>query len=461
MVAAGIVAFIAYHGIAAWNTHEGWNTYTFDLGVFDQGMWLMSRFKNPFVTLMGRNLFGDHTSFILIPLVPLYWIAPSVKVLLFVQVAAVGMGAWPVFLIARDLIRDERIAAALAGAFLLQPVVAWAAADQFHPDAFEIPLLLFALWFMIHRRWPGFYAFVGLALLVKEDVPLLTLALGLYVAVRHSRRVGLVTAGVSIGYFAFALAVLHHFNGVGTLNGWRIPFGGIGGLLETTVRHPGSLLAYLVGEGRPWYLWQLVGPLALLPLFAVGEMLIAFVPIASNVISTFAYQHDIEHHYGTLIVPVLMLATAFAIARLDPPAIRVDLTALIVVAAIAGTMAWGPKLFHPAFGGEVDVPDGDAIHQAIEVIPPDASVAAYYRFTPHMDHRVEIYELTNPFRAAYWGTGDLDGMRLPAADTVEYVIVPTLALEGDDFVAVRRELSRSFEIVYDRGGVQVFRRAGS
>jgi uncharacterized membrane protein len=52
----------------------------------------MSRFKTPFVTLMGRNLMGDHTSFILVLLVPLYWFAPGVGVLLFSQSAVIDPG---------------------------------------------------------------------------------------------------------------------------------------------------------------------------------------------------------------------------------------------------------------------------------------------------------------------------------------------------------------------------------
>ena len=42
----------------------------FDLGIFDQGIWLLSRFKSPFVTIMGLNLFGDHASYILLLLRP-------------------------------------------------------------------------------------------------------------------------------------------------------------------------------------------------------------------------------------------------------------------------------------------------------------------------------------------------------------------------------------------------------
>ena len=44
----------------------------FDVSIFDQGVWLLSRFQEPFVTVRGLDLFADHSSYILIPLVPLY-----------------------------------------------------------------------------------------------------------------------------------------------------------------------------------------------------------------------------------------------------------------------------------------------------------------------------------------------------------------------------------------------------
>src|SRR5947199_2031923 len=62
--------------------HRGYGTSAFDIGLYDQGLWLLSHFKAPFVTLMGRNLFGDHTSFTLLLLVPLYWIHPDPSTLL-------------------------------------------------------------------------------------------------------------------------------------------------------------------------------------------------------------------------------------------------------------------------------------------------------------------------------------------------------------------------------------------
>jgi len=37
------------------------NFVDFDMSIFHQGIWLISRFHVPFVTVRGLNLFGDHT----------------------------------------------------------------------------------------------------------------------------------------------------------------------------------------------------------------------------------------------------------------------------------------------------------------------------------------------------------------------------------------------------------------
>jgi len=82
--------------------HRGLNTSAYDFGLYDQGIWLLSRFESPFVTLMGRNLFGDHTSFILILLVPFYWFISSSSFLFVVQSMMIAAGAIPIFFYARQ-----------------------------------------------------------------------------------------------------------------------------------------------------------------------------------------------------------------------------------------------------------------------------------------------------------------------------------------------------------------------
>ena len=44
------------------------------MGIFDQGIWLLSRFKDPFVTIRGLEYFGNHVNVTTVLLVPFYWL---------------------------------------------------------------------------------------------------------------------------------------------------------------------------------------------------------------------------------------------------------------------------------------------------------------------------------------------------------------------------------------------------
>lgn len=462
LVAGATVAYVWLFSYWTMRHHDGFGTGAFDFGLYDQGVWLLSRFKRPFVTLMGRHLFGDHTSFILLPLVPVYWILPSAKVLLFAQAAALGLGAVPTFLLAREKIRNEWLAAVVAIAYLLHPTVGHINLEQFHPDVFEVPLLLFAFWFMARHRWTGYFVCVGAALLVKEDVALLTFLLGIYVAVRHDRRIGMITSLASLLAMAAALWwILPMYNGVGSLNAWRVPFGGLGGFLRTALVHPGRVIAYGTSDGRPWYLWQMFSPLALLPLLAPRVLFIGAAALAANVFSTFGYQYDIHYHYGTLVLPVLIAGTIFAIAKSRSMAGRQVTVGLLLASTLVTAHLWGPTPLgrHEAV---IASPNGNSvphIKKAISMIPDDAAVSAFYGYVPHVDHREEIYMFPNPFQASHWGTFKQEGQPLPQAATVDFILVPT-RLDAEP-QAIFNRVRVDFEVLYEAGNVTlVKRRAG-
>jgi uncharacterized membrane protein len=455
VVTASYITFFSYVTV---RNHYGFGTFSFDLGIFDQGVWLLSRFKTPFITLLGLNLFGDHTSFILFLLVPLYWIFPSAAVLLVTQAAALGVGALPTFLIARHKLQSERLALGVAVAYLINPVIAWTNLEQFHPDSFEVPLALFAIYFMLRRKWTWFAVFVAALLLVKEDVFLLTVTLGLYVAVYFDRRVGLLTALASIAWFALAFRViLPALNGVGTLDSWRLTgeFGSIGGLFIAAVTHPWRVAAVALGPGRPWYLWQLLAPLALLPLLSPGLLIVAAGPLLSNTLSSFGYQHDIRYHYSTLIIPVLVCAAILGIGRFPSPRVRAGFVGLLAASALVTCYLWGPfgrNAFRPADPGR---PEAAAERHAIALIPPQASVSGTYFLTPHLDYREHVYDFPNPWRASYWAG---NGTPLPDPGTIDYVVVAPRVMDDDSRRVFDSLQSRDFQTIYRSHGIVVLRR---
>ncbi|MEM1333762.1 MAG: DUF2079 domain-containing protein, partial [Actinomycetota bacterium] len=188
LFAAAVLGYVWYFSVRSLNNHHALGTSTYDSALYDQGVWLLSRFEEPFVTLMGRNLFGDHTSFVLLFLVPIYWVFPGAGVLFIAQSVAIGAGAIPVFLYGRKRLGNEWYALFAAFAYLVHPAVGWTNLENFHPDGFLGAFVGFAIYAALERRWRMYAVFVVLSLLVKEDASLVVVPLGVWVALQRDRR---------------------------------------------------------------------------------------------------------------------------------------------------------------------------------------------------------------------------------------------------------------------------------
>lgn len=455
-IAAAYAISLSYWSI---RNQRGFLTFGFDVGIFDQGVWLLSKFDVPFVTVRGLNLFGDHTSFILLLLVPFYWVFETADVLYIAQSLALGSGAVLVFLIAREKLRSEPASAIFALAYLLQPALGWTNLENFHPDSFEVPLVLLCLFLMIKQRWRWFLLSVILLLLVKEDVAVLTVPLGLYVARFHNRRAGLATVVLSVVWFLLAFyVVIPAFNPAGPLYASRLALGGITGTLEALVTRPFDVIRLVVSENKPWFLLQLIAPLAALSLVGWRVGLIAAGTLLVNLLSTFPYQYSIQYHYTTLIVPVLVAAAIFGVAGLRTVRGRTRMSAVVLAAAGTGAFLWGPLPWTRDPGPIGDPSSAFAVdaRRAIATIPATASVAVLPSLVPHLSQRQEIFEFPNPWRATNWGDSSADGERLSYAGSVDYLIVPPNLSPQDRSLV--QEVTDDFEVELTTDNLVVYRR---
>lgn len=434
-----VAAYTAYFTAITLDVHHGTGTSAYDFGLYDQGIWLMSRFKAPFVTLMGRNLMGDHTSFILVLLVPLYWIWPSAGVLFFTQALFIGLGAVPVFLLARKLLRHDAYALAMAAAYLLHPAVGWTNRENFHPDAYIAVFVGFAIYAAIERKWRMYALFVVLALLVKEDASLVLVPLGIWVAVKRDRKIGLISV---VGCLSFMLAamflVMRSLIGVPTRNGWRIPFGGPMGVIKTAFTNPLAVLRHYWSDSRPFYFWQMTFPVAFVFLAGPSVAMVSLLVMSTNMLSTFWYQYQIQYHYALVAVPGIVMGTVWAISK-----VRVSWRPALVVAVTLNSLwagwAWGALPFsrNVPYSWPRNHPVAEAMRDIIDDIPADAVVSAQYAVTAHIDHREEIYMFPTPFSASLYGPDDsLGGKELPAAARVRFVMLPiTMDVDQEDIWA--------------------------
>ena len=457
-----VTSYAVYYGMWSVRKYAALNAPAFDMGIFDQGVWLLSRFKNPFVTILGLNLFGDHLCFTMLAFVPLYWLWPGPETLLVVQAMVLAVGAIPVYLLAARVLEHRWFATIPAFAYLLAPALGWLNLENFHPDSLEVPLALFALYFATRGRWRWYLAMVIPLMLVKEETVLFLVPLGIYVAMLHNRRIGLLTVGLSIAWFFlgfFGIQPALSGAAAGSLDSWRIPFGGFGGLVKTAFQRPWEVIAYMLTAEKVKYIIQLLTPLLFLPLLT-WRSLLALPVLLYNLISNFWYQSNLQYHYHSMLTPVLWATGLLALGRFHRVIVRRTLVMVVLVAAMFSAFLWGPLpgSRQPSYYGDPQRPEVLAANEAFALIPGDASVSAIDKFAAHLANREEIYVYPNPYSASYWGDDSMKGQRLPAADKVEYVMVVPGAM-GEVAARVYEGLAgEGFEPIYDKQGVVLLHR---
>src|SRR3954465_6737633 len=109
-----IAAYVAVFGTLTWRQQSNFGTFGFDMGIYDQGIWLVSHGRTPFVTVRGLNYFGHHVNLVTLLLVPGYWLGGGPHLLYLVETLALASGAIPLYLLGVDRIGRSWPAAILA-----------------------------------------------------------------------------------------------------------------------------------------------------------------------------------------------------------------------------------------------------------------------------------------------------------------------------------------------------------
>ena len=477
-LAVMIVAYVAVFGTLTWRQQANYGTFGFDMGIYDQGVWLLANGETPFVTVRGLHLFGHHMNPILFAFVPIYWLGGGAGHLYLVETIALAIGAVPVFLLARRAAAGrDWVGCAVALAYLLHPTIEWINWWHFHPDALAIAPLLWAWWFATCGRWRWFAAMVVLALLAKEDVGLAVTMMGVSLALESLRHEGsftenrrrvrvAATACVAAGAMWFAIAtqvVIPHYLGGDPFYAQQFfaDYGdSTGSVIVGMVTSPGEVVSTLAEESRQTYYMKLIGPLGLLPIAGPVALLIAGPQMAVNTLSSLAGTHDFRFHYSSIVLVALMIATTETIGVLFRwrPRAGTLAVAWLVVAAIVANAQWSPSPLGREFDTGIwakPIPRHEVFARAIDLIPDDATVTASYYLIPHLTHRPHAYEWPNPWIPSYYG---LFGENAPDPATIDYVLLDRTLNQEPMLADSLLEPGGDYEVVVDEDSVLLARR---
>lgn len=159
-----------------------WLRQGFDIAGNEQVIWntLHGRpFRTSIFAFMQYD-FDDGPVLLELPLALLYGIHQSPYTLLALQTLALGLAAWPIYLLGRDLLATPWQALALALIYLLHPTTQHINMYEFQLRAFMIPFAVGALLFLRRGRLLPYMACLLLMLCTKTEAGFALVAFGAY-----------------------------------------------------------------------------------------------------------------------------------------------------------------------------------------------------------------------------------------------------------------------------------------
>lgn len=436
LTAAGVAAL--YTAVAV-RRHHNLETGGFDLGIFTQDVASWAHLRVPPVsTLKGPdfNRFGDHVSPILALLAPVYRVFPSAVTLLVAQALLLAVGVVPLMRFAhRRLGVPAMVVVGLA--YGLSWGIANSADFDFHEIAFAVPLLMMSSIAYVERRDVAAVAWAVPLVLVKEDLGLTLAMLGVLVAVRGRRRLGLLTALGGLAASAVeVLVIIPAANPTGRAD--KI------GYFEGLTAH-GALTSWAPDARLVTLLW-LLAPTAFLALRSSVTWLV--VP---TLLWRFASDHEpfwgTAYHYSAVLMPVVFVAFVDALGRYRGRRAWPLAVSAAVTAALVPYQSLDEALHAPLWHTTADTA---AVHRLLDRVPPDVTVVASNDLAAQLVARDDVSlvgRITLDRNGPLWAAVDVSRAQFPLVGaTAAQAIV-------DD------ALTRGYREVASAGGVVLLTRA--
>jgi uncharacterized membrane protein len=386
--------FAVLYTVLSVRRHQLQQTAGYDLGIFEQAVRGYARLQAPVAPLkgLGFNVLGDHFSPAVAVLAPFYRIFPSPVTLLVAQSVLLSLAIVPLADWALTA-RGPRTALVVGFGLGASWGAVQAAAFDFHEVALAVPLIAYAVRALGEERWRAAALWSLPLLLVKEDQGLTLAAVGVYIALRGPRRLGLwLTAAGALGTCVEVLLILPAVNVHGGFDYWQQITGGgsatTGGV--TQVGGGGSLIGLLVHLPWPAVKW-----LTVLMLLAPTGFLGLRSPLTLLCVPTLLWRFasgnshywGVAYHYSAVLMPIVFGGFVHALSRGGLSWRRGRAVLAASAAFTAATLPFFPMrelVLPPQWITPAHVETADAI---LGEIPNGVKVAASNRLAAQLVHR--------------------------------------------------------------------------
>lgn len=453
---AVVLASAASGAAFATNALDRWENYrtnAFDLAFFDQIIWNTSRGDWFQTTFIGYNFAGQHLEPILLLFVPAYWLGAGPPLLLGTQAVVAVAAVIPLYAAARRLGLPALLASGVTLSYLLNPYLHRALDFDFHPEVMVALPVFGAAWAVAAKRYRLAAVLAVSTMLFKEDAAFVALALAALLWFEGARRQAVVTGIIAVAYVLIAVVVIMPLVRGGASSdlveryGYLVDTTRQSQFLPRLVTHPWVIPVHVFAPAQLWTTALFVGASG--PLAVLRPKLLAFLlpGLAVALLAAHQAQRALELHYSAEIVPLVLVFSLFgartAYRHVPAPVVL----AAILLPVLIGFFALSP------FSPTAARPQGpsaahlEALDEGLALVPSDAQqeVSAQSGLLPRLSQRTNAWEFPQAVDRVDWVVID------------RYTHISSQSI-ASGYAAAVTVVRATFERVYDRDGVEIFRR---
>lgn len=415
-ITALVLCFFAFffYSIILNYKYYSFGYYDWDMALYAHAMWNLCH-GTPESSLFGTNFWANHSNYIALVLVPIYKIFPHPLTLITLKITSFVLGGFLLYRMTKEPL-GGLIANVLLVIYFLFPANIFMLLHEFDFESLSIAIIFLIFYFQTRGNYAGFLICVILLTTVKENMPFVVIALGIYYLL-FGKTEKLKWGGAALFIGLTALIVIFKIltpwaraELVLNENAYLGMYAQIGKspqeVLLNIFRHPEILSEKIATPANLKYSRDLFGPLTTYSFLSPHILMVALPILLQNMLSSVWTMHTIFYHYTASIVPLIFLAAANSFRILKKLMRPSSILILIILLLFSSVLHL--KYFLPHLTQKISLWSdkyNPVKTQMLKFVPADSSITATFEFLNELSNREKLYAIYDVYRGVRVFTG--------------------------------------------------------
>ena len=386
--------------------HFGYSDW--DLAYNTQSVWNILR-GNTYISLFDMDFFGNHTNFIVVFLLPIFIICQHPLTLVMIKLLVFLSTAFFIYQCSFKITKGRIFSITIMFLYLIFPTNIFGILYDYHHESTSTIFFVLLFYFFHEKRYKAFIITIILTVLIKENMPLIIIAFGIYgLFFKDRNRLKWGGIPLMIGFFSFFLLVgvvvpaLRHTK----IHPFIVRYNHFGNnykeVLSTLLFHPKVVIHHLLSPMNTAYVRDLFGPL-LIPAILSPQILFLISPfLFQHMLSADGAEHSIFAYYGLTMSPFFFLATASTFAYIKETfscRIYITTACILTISCFLFSLSFSTRFFHDFTRNYGYITNKR--WEIVKKIPDTAGVISTFDYLPELSRRKELYSFHKLFDVVY------------------------------------------------------------